>query len=434
MATVVWKGAVAAVAQVTDWTFGGTWETSDVITVTIGSKSVSTTAGSATIATVITNLVTTLSEVNEPEFYSIEWSAYSSTVLRATAAVAGVPFTVTIATTETGGGAADAQTINGTTSSTGTATVACTGPNFANVAGNWVGGALPVDGDTVVFANSDVSVLYGLDLNAVTPAAIYFDSSYTGEVGLSAYNSSNGGIGYFEYRERYLKFCNSGDASTTEVYIGQGSGTGSGRIQLDCGTGRANVYVYKTGPSPESGQGAFRFRGTHASNTITVQRGTVYIGADGGSNPVVATLKVGYVSNEAADSVVDSDTGVTLTTVEVSGGTLTTRSAMTTLTMTGGVMNHYAGAVTTATVEQGTLNYLSTGTITNLKVGGGAVFDCRGSMSARTITNLELHSGSEFHDPAGTVTATNGYDFYRCSIGETVFNVVPHRTWTPTSI
>jgi hypothetical protein len=32
--------------------------------------------------------------------------------------------------------------------------------------------------------------------------------------------------------------------------------------------------------------------------------------------------------------------------------------------MTGGTVNHYAGAVTTATAEQGTLNYLSAGTIT----------------------------------------------------------------------
>lgn len=432
MATVVWKGAVAATNQVTSWAFGGTWESSDVITVTIGSKTISTTAGSITTATVVSNLVTTLQDVDEPEFYAITWSA-STTTLTATSNVAGAPFTCTIATTETGGGAADAQTIDGTTSSTGTTTTTCTGPNFANIAGNWVGGSLPVDGDTVVFANSSVSVLYGLDLNGVTPAAIYVDASFTGSIGLPAYNTLAGGV-YYEYRDRYLKFCNSGDASTTEVYIGQGNGSGSGRIQLDCGTGRVNVYVYRTGISDDSNQGAFKFRGSHASNTLSVQRGTVYVGTDSGTNPVLATLKVGYVSNPDGDSAVETDVGVSLTTVEVSGGVLTSRSAITTLTMTGGTVNHYAGAVTTATVEQGTLNYLSSGTITNLKVGGGAVFDCRGSMAARTITNLELHAGSEFHDPAGTVTATNGYDFYRCSVAETVFDVVPHRTWTPTSI
>jgi predicted aconitase with swiveling domain len=212
-----------------------------VITVTIGSKTISTTAGSTVAATVVSNLVTTLQEVDEPEFYAITWSA-ASAVLTATANIAGSPFTCTIATTETGGGAADAQTINGSASSSGTAVTVCTGPNFANLAGNWVGGSLPVDGDTVVFTNSDVPVLYGLNLNGVTPAAIYIDASYTGSIGLPTYNTLAGGV-YYEYRDRFLKFCNSGDASTTEVYIGQGNGTGSGRIQLDCGTGRVNVYV-----------------------------------------------------------------------------------------------------------------------------------------------------------------------------------------------
>jgi hypothetical protein len=71
----------------------------------------------------------------------------------------------------------------------------------------------------------------------------------------------------------------------------------------------------------------FKFRGSHASNTMTVQRGSVYVGTDSGTNPVIATLKVGYVSNQDGDSNVETDVGVSLTTVEVSGGTLTSRSA-----------------------------------------------------------------------------------------------------------
>lgn len=432
MATVVWKGAVRAVAQVTDWVFGGTWETSDVITVTIGSKSVSTTAGSATIATLLSSLATTLNAVTDPEFSSITWSA-NSTTLTGTADTAGVPFTATIATTETGGGAADAQTIDGTTSSTGTNSTACTGPNFANVAGNWVGGSLPVDSDTVIFADSSVDVLYGLDLNGVTPAAIYIDSTYTGRIGLPVYNTTAGAT-YHEYRDRYLKFCNSGDATNTAIYIGQGNGPGSGRINLDCGTGQTTVLVQRTAPSSDTNQPAFKFKGTHASNAMTVQRGTVGIAFESGNTSTVATLNVGYISNQLGDAVVQCGTGTTLTTVNVSGGSLTTRSAITTLTVTGGQVEHLAGAVTTLTVEQGTVNYQSTGTVTNLKVGDGGNFDCRASMSSRTVTNLELYSGAEYHDPAGTVTATNGFDFVRCSPSEVVWDVVPHRTWTPTSI
>lgn len=432
MPTVVWKGAVRAVAQVTNWTFAGTWETTDVITVTIGSKSISTTAGSTTIATVVTNLAATLNAVSDPEFSTITWSGAGS-VLTGTGDVAGVPFTATISTTETGGGASDGQTINGSSSSTGTTATTATGPNFANVAQNWVGDALPVDGDTVVFSNSSVDVLYGLDLNTITPAAIYIDSTYTGKIGLPVYNTASGGT-YFEYRDRFLRFCNSGDALNTQVYIGQGNGTGSGRINLDCGSGRATVVVQRTATGADTNQPAFKFKGTNANNTITVQRGSVGIAFDYGDSATISTLKVGYVSNEFGDSVVHTGTGATLATVDVSGGVVTTRSAITTLTVTGGQVDHLAGAVTTLTIEQGRVNYQSTGTITNLRVGGGGNFDCRSSMDARTITNLELHAGSEYHDPAGTVTATNGFDFVRCTPEETTWDVIAHRTWTASAI
>jgi hypothetical protein len=296
-----------------------------------------------------------------------------------------------------------------------------------------VGNALPVDTDTVVFSDSAVDVLYGLDLNGVTPAAIYIDSTYTGKIGLPVYNSASG-TGFHEYRDRYLKFCNSGDAANTAIYIGQGNGPGSGRINLDCGTGQTTILVQRTATSADTNQPAFKFKGTHASNSMTAQRGSVGIAFESGSSATVATLKVGYISNQLGDAVVECGTGATLTTVDVSGGALTTRSAVTTMTVTGGQVNHLAGAVTTATVEQGALYYQSTGTITNLKVGDGGNFDCRASMSARTVTNLELYSGAEYHDPAGTVTASNGFDFVRCTPAEVIWDVVPHRTWTPSSI
>lgn len=432
MATVVWQGSVRSVAQVTTWTFAGTWENDDIVIVAIGSKSISMVTGTTVVNTIVANLATLLNAVTDAEYSAITWSANSG-VLTGTADQPGVPFVVTISTTESGGGAADAQTINGGASSAGTTTTAASGPNFANIAGNWVGGSLPADGDTVVFSGSNVDVLYGLDLNAVTPAAIFIDSTYTGRIGLPQYNTQ-GGVSFAEYRDRYLKFCNSGDATNTSVVIGAGNGPGSGRINLDCGTGQATVLVKRTAPSSDPNLPAFKFLGSHASNSVTVQRGTVGVAFEGGSTATVAVLNVGFISNELGDSIVSCGTGVTLTTINVSGGLLTTRSAITTLNITGGVVEHLSGAVTNLTVEQGTVSYQSSGTVTNLKVGDGGVFDCRASMAGRTVTNLELYSGARWHDPSGTVTATNGYDFIRCTPAEVNWDVVPHRTWTPSSI
>ena len=206
MATRVWIGAVRPVNQVTQWLFGGTWETGDIINVTIGSKVVSVVGGSTTITTVVDTVVTALNAAVDGEFSEITWSR-SGNYLVGTADESGVPFTCTLTTT----GGVLAQTIDGGTSSAGTDTTACTGPNFANVAGNWSGATLPVDGDTVIFADSSVDCLYGLDNNGVTPAAVYFDSSYSGKIGLPVYSETGG---YYEYRERYLKYGNFGDATT----------------------------------------------------------------------------------------------------------------------------------------------------------------------------------------------------------------------------
>lgn len=429
MATVVGKWDVRSVAQVTAWVFAGTWEATDIVTVTIGSKAVSTTTGSTVITTLLDTLVTALNAVTDNEFAEIIWSR-SSTSLVGTAETAGKTFIATVSTTDVGG-AADAQTIDGATSSVGVDSTACTGPNFANVAGNYVGGSLPVDADTVIFADSEVDVLCGLDLNAVTPAAIYFDSSYTGNIGLPTYSETGN---YYEYRTRYLAFGVAADATNMAVYVGHGPGNGSPRINFNAGTGQVTVNVANTANSINSNDPAFKFKGTHASNVFSVNKGSVGIASDPGSAAVIATLNVGYIDNPEGDSDVVCGIGTTLTTINVSGGSLLTRSAYTTLNMTGGVVSHMAGAITTINLDSGTFIQRSNGTITTLKVGSNGVFDCSHDMQARTVTNVELHAGATWRDPFGTVTVTNGFDFVRCSPSEVTWDVVPHRTWTPTGI
>ena len=75
-----------------------------------------TVAGSTTITTIIDTLVTAwnaLSSTAYPEFAEITASRSSSSlVLTMDSTNAGRPFTCTVSTTETGGGAADSQTID----------------------------------------------------------------------------------------------------------------------------------------------------------------------------------------------------------------------------------------------------------------------------------------------------------------------------------
>ena len=427
MATRVWIGAVRPVAQVTQWLFGATWEADDIVNITIGSKAVSVTTGSATITTLLDTIVSALNAADDGEFAEITWSR-SGNYLVGTADEAGVPFTCTVSSTEAGGGAADAQRIDGTTSSSGTATTACTGPNFANVAGNWSGATLPVDTDTVIFADSSVDCLYGLDNNGVTPAEVIFDSSFTGNVGLPVYNEN----GYYEYRDRFLKYCNSGDAATTLVTVGQGSSAGSGRIKLNAGTGRCTVTVLKTSSPQEDGEMAFEFLGTHASNEVNVSRGSVGLANSAGSAATISTLRIGYIDSVDSDSDVLCGTGATLTTVTQTGGEAETRSNITTLTLNGGTHIRNAGTTTTATVNGGELIYNTTGTLSTLVVANGGKANFSGDLRPKTVSSLTVNSGAALLEPHGVVTYSGGIVFSRCRPEDVEWQAPINKTWTPT--
>lgn len=430
MATRTWTGNAKAVAQVTEWVIDGTWAAADKFTMKINGKSETVSATSATISTVTGEIATALNESVVNEFAAITWTSTSTKVV-ATADIEGVPFVAEARAFETDGTTPGVNhTVDGAnTLQAGTASTTATGPNFADNIENWSSSTLPVDADTVVFEKSTIDCLYGLAQSAVTPAEIHFKASFTGKIGLARYDDA----GDYEYRERYLNYGVSGDGTNIKVYVGQGEGVGSSRINYSATTSQATVTVVNTG-EPLSGEQAFNFKGTHSSNVVTVNKGRVGLAPWDGEAATVATLKIGYIGNALYDSTVFGGDTVTLTTVDMSGGKLISQTAITTLTMTDGSAIHLENAITTATILGGSLSYQSDSAVTNLTVGSEGSFDCRGDLRARTVTNITMYPGSSFHDPFGTVTATNGYDLVQCAIPEVTLNVVKNKTWTPTSI
>lgn len=428
MATKRWIGSAAPVAQVDTLTIGGTLEVGDLLIVTIGSKTFSHAATSATLATAATAFAAAwnaLSATEYPEFAEITAAATSGGALTLTADTPGKPFTVAVSTTEANGGAADDQTFGRS------ATRANSGPNVVSVAANWEGGVAPVDGDDLVFDSGSVSVLYDLDQNGITPATITVLEGYTGLIGLPNTNADGGSSqSYNEYRPKYLMMGDAGDAQAVTVTIRGGGG----RIKIDTGDAQTVLIVQDAGQAEEDRIPAVLWKGTHASNTATIQRGSVGIGFFAGESATVATLAVGYLENVAGDATVNCGTGCTLTTVNQSGGNLTTQSAVTTANVTDGEWTHMAGAVTTINLDGGACRYRSTGTLTTVNVGSDGELDFSRDMRARTVTNCNLHERSIYRDPVGTVTLTNGVDFIRCTPADVTFVVIPHRTWTPSAI
>lgn len=423
MSTRRWLGTAPPVAQVDTLTAGGTIEATDIFKMTINGKTLSVVAGStvaATVATTIAAAWNALTAANGyPEFAEITALATSGGALTLTADVKGKPFTCTVSSTETNGDAADAQTF-GTAS-----TVANSGPNDWSTATNWSGGAVPVDSDDVIIEDSAVDILYGLDQSSIQPTSLTIRRNYTGKIGLPNRNAG----GYEEYREKYLKI----GPTTLTVGVGD-AGAGSSRIKIDAGTDQTAVTVHHTAAPVDSNSYAFTFKGTHASNTLTVKSGSVGVAPYASETATLTALNVGYLNNVAGDSNVFLGSGCTLTTITQTGGNLVVQNNATTITMQGGTLSmRGAATITTLHINEGTVFDESTGTYTTVNVGAGGVYDSSRLLSAKTITTANLRAGSGVRDPNAKVTFTNGL-ILTCSIGELkggTLDLGPNRTLTP---
>lgn len=430
MAAKTWIGNAIAVSQITNWLFEATWEATDIINITINGKTVSMVAGSTTITTIVTALATFLAAQTDLDFYAVVWTAESD-VLVGTARVAGVPFVCTVATTETGGGAADAQTINGATSSTGTATQVATGPNWLSDIDNLSTGAILANGDDAIFDMSAVNCSYALDQTAVTLATLNAPAAYTGRVGLKRYGPTSGVAtltSRYEYLERYLKI------KSPIVNIGYGEGAGTAQFYLDLLTTATAIVINKTAVPSDGTESAVKLLAVHANNTLIVNRGRVGVADEPGQVSTFSSIKLGQAST-VSDARLVLGESVTVTTIEVNGGTLISRSGCTTLNVRGGIAYLEDDAVfTTINQDAGRIYYKSNGTITNLYLGPDAIFDCSQDLKGRTITNLFMSAGATFSDPYGTCTITNGIDLVRCSLSDVTINRPDNRTWTESAI
>jgi hypothetical protein len=421
MSTRRWRGDAPAIAQVTAWVFGGTWEANDIVNVTINGKVVSVVTGSTVIATLLDTLVTALNASTIPEFAEITWSRSTSTLV-ATADTAGKPFTATASTTETGGTTADDQTIDGSDTSAGTDSTVCTGPNWWSNAANWSGAAVPVSTDDVFIDEGSSDIKYGLAQSAVTLTSLTIDQKYTGKIGLPVLNA-DGSTSYFEYRATYLAI------SATTLNIGRGDGSGSGRIKIDTGSNASTLNLLNAGTAAEQGRAAVIWKGAHASNVLNVTKGTLDVAPFPGEVATVPVLRVGYSTNQNGDSTVRCYSGVTLTTITQTGGTLQIDGAATTINQSAGELIILNGAVTTLNVDGGACRYRSAGTITTLRVGTNATADYTQNNRPRTITNLvAMYSKSKLWDDAGTVTFSAGVKPTGCQLGDIELRVGQNRT------
>lgn len=397
MATRTWTGNAAATYDVWTGTVANTWATNDTATVTINGKTMTITIGSLTstadVATTVKQafngetLTDTTATVSPsiasntlPEFGELT-ATVSGSVVTFTADTAGVPHTITMGETTAGSG-----TLTGAHATT------ATGPNYWDNTDNWAEGAVPTTGDDV-YIDRPVSILYALDNNADTLQSMLISERFTASsyIGLPFRNAN----GYEEYREDYLKV----SITTLNVY-GK-----SGRIKINVGSVQTAVNVYSTGATAETDRSAFQLLGTNSSNVVNVYGGDVGIARNSGEVSTVATLK------QTGGTLV-CGSGVTLTNVTGTGGTLSVGSSTTTLIKEAGTLVVNGGTQTALTFLGGTGTITGATTVTTLRQGGGTL-SCGVNVAFTTVDKsagtLTMQSGcTTLTNDSGTVTVTAG--------------------------
>ena len=382
MATARWIGRAQDIAPVLTITPGGTIGT-ETFTMVINEVEVTYTAtGGDVVADVVDGLLAAWEVADDiyPEFAEAD-VADSTTTLTVTGTTIGVPITITSSAT----GSATCVTATST---------AATGKNFWSNVDNWDGGAVPVSTDTVYIENSDVSILYGLDQNAVTLTSLVVEATYTGDIGLPDTNVS----GYREYRDTHLAI------SATTVKIGTGDGSGSSRIRWNAGSNPTTCDLYRT--SSGSGERAFEFLGTHADNVLHIHaEAEAGIAIEGGVASTIKTLTLNGGSLHVGDNVTLNGSGSTFDMLQ--GAAFFEDGTFLTIDQYGGDLTLQGdGSTATLNVYEGAAcSYAQSAGVTGTATIYGALISA--TAEAKTIANCTLAPGGSI-EGLESFTFTNG--------------------------
>lgn len=402
MATKTWVGLAKTVRQVQTVTVTA-GDAATTYTVTINGKVASYT-GSATVATIAAGLYAACAAMTAGEFTELTFAYTSGASFTITGPTDGTPFTAT------------AGVSGGTGTVSSAATTAAGSPNDASLAANYSGGSLPSASDTLVFENSDVSVLYGLTgLAAIGLAAVIRRVSFTGTIGLPDLNAN----GYPEYRTKDLS------VNAPSITVEQSGQDQAQQIRLNVVTGSATTLtVIGDAAGGQVGSEAVEVRGMPASSVLNVSGGSVAVAPLAGQVCTVATLR-------GLNGTVRVGSGATLTTVNLQNCQARLDAGCTTLGVDQGGTVTVTGsaAVTNTNVDGGTVAWRSTGSPGTVKVGSGGVMDFSEAPAAVSLgATAEVYGGGAWRDPAGRVATSYSVTVVRASLGEVSLDFGSGRT------
>lgn len=407
MATRYWLGAAAPVTDVKYFVFSGTWASTETAYIEINGKRLTMTlTATMTLAQMAQAMAAMLtggsavngevrdtlgSSVGEFALLSVTYSATGYWV-RLEGASNGRPIgAVSVGDTA----AAGAFASGGGTDRTGT------GPNHWDNVDNWDADTVPVAGDTIIFDHrASSSPQYNVAL-AYAPAAIYVQRGFIYGLGLPSVCSISQSAPFDEPNQQYVSF-----TSCADVRI---DAPNSSTIKLDFGSAASTIVVDATGSTSETGAFPVMLKGNHASNSVTVNDGSVGFCVEPATTGNVGTLTIGGFGSPNFES----GNSVTIATMNVASGNAKIRSAVTTLTVAGGTVTQVGGNIgaTTLNVYGGTFSPNTIGTYATVNQSAGTIDASKDVRASKTFTNFYMYGGS-LKDPIGAIAFTNGIRVY----------------------
>lgn len=360
MAVLRWAGGSTARSQVDSLTPGGsTIEVGDIFNVILTDESGSTQTESVvstgtTVASVCDDIVLQCSASTQSLFRRLTFTD-ATTSVTVTAKTPGVPFYLTETTTETGGGAADAQTFARAAVTTNK------GPNDFNDVDNWVESdgtapsAVPTDGDEIIFSEGSHDLLFGLRQQSDLEQ-LRVTGGFTGSIGQP---------------NHALDIDVSNEGSSTLPILALG---GRGRRYNLQGAFDEVIITRNSGQIDikGTGMGSFTIVGPHAKGIITIKNGSTFTTG----NQSIRQLLVDGVSTYIESGV----TGIK--PVRVDGGYMETRS---------GFGNANAD---TFDLIRGTVCFKGSADVKTVNVNGGLMkWESDQNIGSSTNTPLTIYGG-----------------------------------------
>lgn len=403
MTTMRWVGAATTVAQVHTITVGGTIEVGDIFHIDMIGwdgviERITFVATDTTIANVIAGL-------------EAAWNASTSTAvtpitavdaspdLVLTADTAGVAFqTAVTSTTETGGGAADDQTI-----SQPVVTTKNEGPLDWSSVDNWTSDgdiaiAIPVDGDDV-FVEGDFNVLYGFDQVLVQLDSLNISGARIGTNPIAGYQPV-----YLNIQSDVLKIGYKYRPTAFTHLV---------PVQLDMDDDPCVMEVYNSGSN--SGEPAVRLTCNNAATTLVVYKGSVGVANEEGETALLASIICRFITNKVTDSDLFIGKNVTLDDLTLDGGEVVCRAETvagdgkmidgTLIVNAGELRTEGLGTMDAMIVNGGTAIINSTGTITSLILNGGRTdMTQKAGTPTLTVSAIQVNADATLlHNPVHTI-------------------------------